>query len=77
MVRALPWQQAVAALSRRRLLQAIGAGVATLALPGTTASAAVTKTLPSFTGPQANPYWNSVGPYVTYPQKVPLLCLTD
>ncbi|CUA92949.1 molybdopterin-dependent oxidoreductase [Thiomonas bhubaneswarensis] len=33
--------------------------------------------LVSFTGPQANPYWNNVGPYVTYPQKAPLLRLTD
>jgi len=33
--------------------------------------------LTSFTGPEANPYWNSVGPYVTYPQKLPLLRLTD
>jgi DMSO/TMAO reductase YedYZ molybdopterin-dependent catalytic subunit len=76
-VSALPWQQAVAALSRRRLLQAMGIGAAALVVPGATASAAVTKTLPSFTGPQANPYWNSVGPYVAYPQKVPLLRLTD
>ncbi len=33
--------------------------------------------LQSFTGPGANPFWNSVGPYVTYPQKSPLLRLTD
>jgi DMSO/TMAO reductase YedYZ molybdopterin-dependent catalytic subunit len=33
--------------------------------------------LQSFTGPAANPFWNSVGPYVTYPQKSPLLRLTD
>jgi DMSO/TMAO reductase YedYZ molybdopterin-dependent catalytic subunit len=31
----------------------------------------------SFTGPGANPHWNSVGPYVTEPQKAPLLLLTD
>src|SRR5438552_9380956 len=31
----------------------------------------------SFSGPGANPHWNSVGPYVTEPQKVPLLLLTD
>src|SRR6202521_3351028 len=31
----------------------------------------------SFTGPGANPHWNSVGPYVAEPQKVPLILLTD
>ena len=31
----------------------------------------------AFTGPSANPYWNSVGPYVAEPQKVPLILLTD
>ncbi len=31
----------------------------------------------SFTGPGANPYWNSVGPYVSEPQKAPMLLLTD
>jgi DMSO/TMAO reductase YedYZ molybdopterin-dependent catalytic subunit len=33
--------------------------------------------LPDFTGPEANSYWNSVGPLVTQPQKVPLILLTD
>jgi DMSO/TMAO reductase YedYZ molybdopterin-dependent catalytic subunit len=33
--------------------------------------------LESFTGPGANPHWNSVGPYITEPQKAPLLLLTD
>jgi DMSO/TMAO reductase YedYZ molybdopterin-dependent catalytic subunit len=31
----------------------------------------------TFTGPGANPHWNSVGPYVAEPQKVPLILLTD
>jgi DMSO/TMAO reductase YedYZ molybdopterin-dependent catalytic subunit len=35
------------------------------------------KTLPEFTGPGANPFWNSVGPFVSEPQKAPLLLLTD
>ncbi len=35
------------------------------------------KSLPSFTGPSQNPYWNSIGPVVQYPQKVPLVLLTD
>jgi DMSO/TMAO reductase YedYZ molybdopterin-dependent catalytic subunit len=33
--------------------------------------------LPPFTGPGANPYWNSVGDYATYPGKDPLILLTD
>ena len=35
------------------------------------------KALPTFTGPSQNPYWNSVGPVVQYPQKFPLVLLTD
>jgi DMSO/TMAO reductase YedYZ molybdopterin-dependent catalytic subunit len=35
------------------------------------------KTIETFTGPGANPHWNSVGPYVTEPQKAPLILLTD
>ena len=33
--------------------------------------------LPDFTGPGANPYWNSTSPFAIYPQKLPLLRLTD
>jgi DMSO/TMAO reductase YedYZ molybdopterin-dependent catalytic subunit len=33
--------------------------------------------LPEFTGPEANPFWNSVGPLVAQPQKAPLILLTD
>lgn len=33
--------------------------------------------LPGFTGPEANPYWGSVGPFVIYPQKLPLIQVTD
>jgi DMSO/TMAO reductase YedYZ molybdopterin-dependent catalytic subunit len=35
------------------------------------------KAMEAFTGPSANSHWNSVGPYVTEPQKVPLILLTD
>ncbi len=35
------------------------------------------KAIETFTGPGANPRWNSVGPYVTDSQKVPLILLTD
>lgn len=71
-------------LSRRTLLRGVGLGAAGLALgkfswqPASAAvSAQAIEGLPRFTGPQANPYWNAVGPYVTYPQKLPLVRLTD
>jgi DMSO/TMAO reductase YedYZ molybdopterin-dependent catalytic subunit len=35
------------------------------------------KPLETFTGPGPNPHWNSIGPYVTEPQKAPLILLTD
>ncbi len=35
------------------------------------------KAIETFTGPGANPRWNSVGPYMAEPQKVPLILLTD
>jgi DMSO/TMAO reductase YedYZ molybdopterin-dependent catalytic subunit len=35
------------------------------------------KVMETFTGPGANPHWNSVGPYVSEPQKVPLILMTD
>ncbi|MER3451575.1 MAG: twin-arginine translocation pathway signal protein, partial [Thermus sp.] len=40
-------------------------------------SAQAEEALPSFTGPGPNPYWNGVLPFVVYPQKLPLLRLTD
>jgi hypothetical protein len=33
--------------------------------------------LPEFTGPEANSYWNSIGPLVTEPQKATLILMTD
>jgi DMSO/TMAO reductase YedYZ molybdopterin-dependent catalytic subunit len=38
---------------------------------------AAAKPLPTFTGPGANPYWNSVGKIASFPQKVPMVVLTD
>jgi DMSO/TMAO reductase YedYZ molybdopterin-dependent catalytic subunit len=38
---------------------------------------AVANPLPAYTGPDANPFWNSPGPFVTFPQKAPLIRLTD
>jgi DMSO/TMAO reductase YedYZ molybdopterin-dependent catalytic subunit len=35
------------------------------------------RSVPSFTGPGANPYWNSVGPIGSYPQKLPMIVLAD
>jgi len=40
-------------------------------------SAQAEAALPSFTGPKGNPYWNGVHPYAVYPQKLPLLRMTD
>src|SRR5438067_13338336 len=30
-----------------------------------------------FTGPGPNPHWNSIGPYISEPEKAPLILLTD
>jgi DMSO/TMAO reductase YedYZ molybdopterin-dependent catalytic subunit len=71
-------------LSRRGLLKTLGAAGGGLALSrwmGTPSALAQepasAKQMESFTGPGVNSHWNSVGPYVTEPQKVPLLLLTD
>jgi DMSO/TMAO reductase YedYZ molybdopterin-dependent catalytic subunit len=69
-------------ITRRRWLNVLGAAGATLRLSSWSRLYAAMQNdaprrLPSFTGPGANPYWNSVGPIVTYPQKLPLILLTD
>ena len=74
-------------LSRRGLLQSIataagvagtaGFGAVTNLLPPRAQVSGDEKSLPTFTGPAPNPYWNSVGPVVQYPQKFPLVLLTD
>ncbi len=70
--------------SRRGLIKTLGAASGGLALSrwmGTAPAAAqeppTAKQMESFTGPGINPHWNSVGPYITEPQKAPLLLLTD
>lgn len=70
--------------SRRSLLKNLGAGGATFALGGFFQREAFAqqqpggaKRIPSFTGPGANPYWNSVEEIATFPQKAPLIMLTD
>jgi DMSO/TMAO reductase YedYZ molybdopterin-dependent catalytic subunit len=68
-------------ISRRSLLSFFGIAGGALAFGGLAGRlSAAQKGNPavrSFTGPEENPYWNSIGPYVSEPQKSPLLLLTD
>ena len=69
-------------ISRRLLLKFLGVAAGTLAPAGKFTAFASrfqdpSKPLPNFTGPGPNPYWNSLGPYVAYSQKAPLVLLTD
>lgn len=71
-------------VTRRRILQALGAAGATLATGSgqggwvaAAQDAPAQQPVPEFTGPGPNPYWTSPGPYATYPQKAPLILLTD
>jgi len=69
-------------ISRRASLKLFGAGAAALALNSSSGLRSAmledaAPQLPGFTGPGANPYWNSIGPIVTYQQKLPLILLTD
>jgi DMSO/TMAO reductase YedYZ molybdopterin-dependent catalytic subunit len=71
-------------LSRRGLLKILGmagTGIAASRWFGPDAAMAqqptAEKSMETFTGPGANSHWNSVGPYVSEPQKVPLILLTD
>jgi DMSO/TMAO reductase YedYZ molybdopterin-dependent catalytic subunit len=66
------------------LLKAIGAASSAIAFepilrtPSEAAQEPTGQQLaPEFTGPGANPYWNSAGRIATYPQKAPLILLTD
>ncbi len=69
--------------SRRALLRTAGAAAGGLATASafnlfpTSAQEKASTELPNFTGPGANPHWNSVGPIVSEPQKAPLILLTD
>lgn len=72
----------MAGISRRKLLKSFSVGAGALALGRVSESLAAAQSraadrLPPFTGPGANPYWTSVGPMATYPQKYPLVMLTD
>ena len=69
-------------ISRRKLLKTLSSGAGALALARFADAEAAQQThpadrLPAFTGPGSNPYWTSVGPMATYPQKLPLVLLTD
>jgi len=72
-------------MSRRRMLGTLAfGGVAAAAgaaapkrLPNREQLPRQAHALPAFTGPSPNPYWNSVGPLAEYPQKAPLVLLTD
>ena len=71
-------------LSRRSLLKVLGlagGGLAAGGWPGAGEALAQdpprSTALETFTGPGANPHWNSIGPYLTEPQKAPLILLTD
>jgi len=69
-------------LSRRAMLRTAGIVAGSLAtapafnLLPTFAQEKASTELPNFTGPGANPHWNSVGPIVSEPQKAPLILLT-
>lgn len=70
------------AVSRRFLLKMLGAGAVWLGLnklsPATAqVSGQTIHQMPGFTGPDVNPYWGAVGPFVIFPQKLPLIQLTD
>jgi hypothetical protein len=70
--------------SRRDLFKILGAATSGIALgrwlepdTGIAQKEIQAKAIETFTGPGANRHWNSVGPYVAEPQKVPLILLTD
>jgi hypothetical protein len=69
----------VISLSRRSVIAWLASAAAGLPSSGKAhaeVASQATSPLPSFTGPGVNP-WNGINPFVTYPQKLPLLCITD
>ncbi|HKE07690.1 MAG TPA: molybdopterin-dependent oxidoreductase [Candidatus Acidoferrum sp.] len=70
--------------SRRGFLKTLGVGTGGITLsrwlgpgPMMAQEPVQTKAMETFTGPGANSHWNSIGPYVAEPEKVPLILLTD
>lgn len=69
-------------LTRRSLLKGLGISGSALAfsqlgLSQDSQPPAPMERLASFTGPGANPYWNAMGVIAPFPQKAPLVVLTD
>jgi DMSO/TMAO reductase YedYZ molybdopterin-dependent catalytic subunit len=69
-------------LTRRTWLRLMAwTGIASVLGRGSLADAQVSRQasqpLTESTGPGPNPYWNSTGPFTVYPQKLPLIRLTD
>src|SRR5690349_18240995 len=71
-------------LSRRDALKLLGAAGSGLAIgkwleagEALAEEQSNAKMIEPFTGPGPNPHWNSIGPYVSEPQKAPLILLTD
>lgn len=71
-------------LSRRDLFKTLGVATGGIAVgqwlgpnKATAQEQVPARAMETFTGPGANLHWSSVGPYVTEPQKVPLILLTE
>src|SRR6266849_2164477 len=75
------WRQNVSRRDALKVLGAAGSGLAIGKWFGASEALAEeqsnVKAIEPFTGPGPNPHWNSVGPYVSEPQKAPLILLTD
>ena len=75
------WRRNVSRRDTLKLLGVAGSGLAITKWFGADTKGAqevlASKTIEPFTGPGPNPHWNSVGPYVSEPQKAPLILLTD
>jgi len=75
------WRQNVSRRDALKFLGAAGSGLAIGKWFGASEALAEeqsnVKAIEPFTGPGPNPHWNSVGPYVSEPQKAPLILLTD
>jgi DMSO/TMAO reductase YedYZ molybdopterin-dependent catalytic subunit len=75
------WRRNVSRREALKLLGVAGSGLAIEKLLGAREALAGgqsnAKVIEPFTGPGPNPYWNSIGPYVSEPQKAPLILLTD
>jgi DMSO/TMAO reductase YedYZ molybdopterin-dependent catalytic subunit len=74
----------ISGLSRRKIFKLLGGTGLAIALerllsgaPALAQEQAAARRIPDFTGPGANPYWNSVGPIASYPEKAPLIVLSD